>query len=51
MIYKAASLRTASAAMNVVSAPSPRNNREGLIRVAMLYPAGLRSGRFAKVDA
>jgi hypothetical protein len=51
MIYKPDSLKTASAAVNVVPDPSQRNTRGDLTRLALLFPAGLKVGSFVKVDA
>ena len=51
MIYRPETLKTASPAMNVIPEPSQRNTREELIRLALLYPAGLKVGSFVKVDA
>ena len=41
----------ANAAMNVTPAPGQRNTRDDAIRIAQLYPAGLRAGSFVAVDA
>lgn len=51
MIYKPDALKEASPAMNVTPEPGQRNTREEMIRLALLYPAGLKAGSFVKVDA
>lgn len=51
MIFRPDALTAASPAMNVTPEPSQRNTREEMIRLALLYPAGLKIGSFVKVDA
>ena len=51
MIFRPEGLKTASPAMNLTPEPSQRNTREEMIRLALLYPAGLKVGSFLKVDA
>ena len=51
MIFRPDQLKTASPAMNVTPEPSQRNTREEMIRLALLYPGGLKVGSFVKVDA
>jgi len=41
----------ANAAMNVIPAAGQTNTREDAIRIAQLYPAGLRAGSFVAVGA
>jgi hypothetical protein len=48
MIFNPANVIAASPAMNVVPTPAQRNSREELVRLAMLYPAGLRIGSFVE---
>lgn len=49
-IFEPAQLKTASAAMAKVPEPAQRQPREELIRLALLYPQGLRIGSFVKAD-
>jgi hypothetical protein len=49
-IFAPAELKTASAAMAKVPEPAQRNTREDLIRLARLYPEGLRIGSFVKAE-
>jgi hypothetical protein len=51
MIFRPDGLKSASPAMNLTPQPSQRNTREEMIRLALLYPAGLKVGSFLKVDA
>ncbi len=51
MIFRPDALKEASPAMNLTPEPSQRNTREEMIRLALLYPAGLKVGSFVKVDA
>lgn len=51
LIFQADNLISASKAMNVVPDPAARNSREAAIRIAELYPAGLKAGSFVAVDA
>src|SRR5579863_8249567 len=50
MIFDVNAIQTASTAMAVVPDKSQLNSREEAIRIASLYPAGLKAGSFAKVD-
>ena len=50
LIFEPDALKTASPAMNVVPPKGQRPSREELIRIATLYPMGLRAGSFTKVD-
>jgi hypothetical protein len=50
VIFLPDAFTTATAAMNVMPAPAQRNTREEAIRIAGLYPAGLRAGSFITVD-
>jgi hypothetical protein len=51
MIYRPDEIIEASKAMNVTPAPEQRHSREELIRLALLYPEGLRIGSFVEADA
>lgn len=51
MIFHPEALKTVSPAMNLTPEPAQRNSREEMIRLALLYPAGLKAGSFVKVDA
>lgn len=51
MIFKPEAIVEASAAMNVTPTAAQRNTREDMIRLALLYPEGLRVGSFVKADA
>ena len=51
MIFNPAAITQASAAMNISPAPEQRNTREDMIRLALLYPEGLRVGSFVTADA
>jgi hypothetical protein len=51
MIFKPDELKSASPAMNLTPGPSQLNARDEMIRLALLYPAGLKAGSFVKVDA
>lgn len=48
-VFQPESLREATASMNVPPAPSKRETRDELIRVAAFYPAGLKAGGFTAV--
>lgn len=50
MIFDINAIQTASQAMAVVPAKPQLNSREEMIRIAALYPAGLKAGSFAKAD-
>jgi hypothetical protein len=50
LIFRPEGLKTPSAAMNVEPAPAQRASREDAIRIAELYPMGLRAGSFITVD-
>lgn len=49
-LFKPEALKTPSAAMLQVVGNSERNSRADLIRIAKLYPAGLKTGSFVSVD-
>jgi hypothetical protein len=49
-LFKPEALKTPSAAMLQFVGDAERNSREDLIRIAELYPAGLKSGSFVNVD-
>jgi hypothetical protein len=49
-LFKPEALKTPSAAMLGVPGDAERNSREDLIRIAKLYPAGLKAGSFVTVD-
>jgi hypothetical protein len=50
-IFKPDALKAPSGAMLLVPAKSQRNSREEAIKIAELYPAGLKAGSFVTVDA
>ncbi len=50
-IFDVEALKSPSKAMLLEPAASERNSREEAIRTAELYPAGLKTGSFVKVDA
>lgn len=50
LIFRPDGLKTPSAAMNVVPIPAQRESRDEVVRIAELYPAGLRAGSFVTVD-
>jgi hypothetical protein len=50
-IFRLDGLETATAAMNYAPKKSQLNTREEMIRIALLYPAGLETESFAKVGA
>jgi hypothetical protein len=50
-IFKPEALVSSSAAMTFTPAPSQRNSREDMIKIAEHYPAGLKAGSFVTVDA
>lgn len=49
-LFNPEALKTPSAAMLQVVGDSERNSRADLIRIAKLYPAGLKTGSFVTVD-
>lgn len=49
-LFKPEALKTPSAAMLQFVGNPERNSREDLIRIAKLYPAGLKTGSFVSVD-
>ncbi|MGB6945417.1 MAG: hypothetical protein WBE37_23670 [Bryobacteraceae bacterium] len=49
-IFKPDALQAPSGAMLLVLDPSQRNTREDAIKIAELYPAGLKAGSFVTVD-
>lgn len=49
-LFKPEALKTPSAAMIQFLSDAERNSREDLIRIAELYPAGLKAGSFVTVD-
>lgn len=51
MIFNPEAITTASAAMNVTPTPDQRDTREEMIRLALLYPEGLRVGSFVTSGA
>lgn len=51
MIFKPEALKTVSEAITMEPDRSQLNSREDMIRIATLYPAGLKTGSFVKVDA
>jgi len=50
-IFDVEELKAPSKAMLLTPKASERNSREEAIRIAELYPAGLKTGSFVKVDA
>ena len=50
-LFEPDALKSPSEAMLRKPDKSQRNSREDLIRIATLYPAGLKTGSFVKVDA
>ncbi len=50
-IFKPEALKAPSGAMLFVPAKSQRNSREEAVKIAELYPAGLKAGSFVTVDA
>lgn len=50
-LFRIDGVERATAAMNHVPKPSQLNTREEMIRIALLYPAGLEAGSFVTVDA
>ena len=50
MIFDINAIQAPSKAMAVVPERSQLNSREDLIRIASLYPAGLKAGSFVKAD-
>jgi hypothetical protein len=51
MIFKPEALKKVSPAMTLQPERSQLNSREEMIKIAVLYPAGLKTGSFVKVDA
>ncbi len=51
MIFRPDELKAASPAMNPTPERSQLNTRDEMMRLALLYPAGLKVGSFVKVDA
>jgi len=49
-IFNAAALQSVSGAMISFLDPSQRNAREDAVKIAQLYPAGLKAGSFLTVD-
>ncbi|HKF68025.1 MAG TPA: hypothetical protein VKB36_15875, partial [Vicinamibacterales bacterium] len=50
VLFDVESLQTKSSAMSTVVAPTQRTARDVAIRIAQLYPAGLKAGSFVTVD-
>src|SRR5262249_56366173 len=50
VLFDVESLQTKSSAMSTVVAPTQRTARDQAIRIAQLYPAGLKAGSFVTVD-
>jgi hypothetical protein len=50
MIFQIAAVKTATPAMNVTPDKSQLQSREEAIRIASLYPAGLKAGSFVTAD-
>jgi hypothetical protein len=50
LLFEPDALQTATSAMTVVPERSQLHSREDAIRIAALYPAGLRAGSFVTVD-
>jgi hypothetical protein len=50
-LFRIDGVERTTAAMNHVPKPSQLNTREEMIRIALLYPAGLEAGSFVTVDA
>lgn len=50
VLFQPDNFKTPNAGMTHVPAPSERNTRDELVRVATLYPAGLRAGSFLNPD-
>src|SRR5690606_11172119 len=46
MIFNPSTIIAASPAMNLVPTPTQRNSRDEMVRLALLYPEGLRIGSF-----
>ncbi len=51
MIFNPDAITAASEAMNVMPPAAERNTREEMVRLALLYPEGLRVGSFVTADA
>jgi hypothetical protein len=51
MIFNPDAIKAASPAMNLTPSAAQRNTREEMIRLALLYPEGLRVGSFVTADA
>ena len=50
VIFQPEAFTEPNAAMNVMPSAAERNTREEAMRIALLYPAGLRAGSFVTVD-
>jgi hypothetical protein len=50
VLFDVESLQTRSSPMSTVIAPAQRTARDEAIRIAQLYPAGLKTGSFVTVD-
>jgi len=50
VLFQPDNLQTPNAGMTYVPTPAERNPREDLVRIASLYPAGLRAGSFLNPD-
>lgn len=50
VLFEPEALKAPSPAMTLVPPAAQRNTRDEAIRIAQLYPAGLRAGSFVKVD-
>src|SRR5262252_10862754 len=50
VLFDLESLQTKSSPMSTVVAPTQRTARDQAIRIAQLYPAGLKAGSFVTVD-
>jgi len=50
VLFQPDNLQTPNAGMTYVPTPAERNSREDLVRIASLYPAGLRAGSFLNPD-
>lgn len=51
MIFNTDAITTASDAMNVMPTADQRDTRDDMVRLALLYPEGLRVGSFVTADA
>ena len=50
VLFQPDNLQTPNAGMTYVPTPAERNSRHDLVRIASLYPAGLRAGSFLNPD-